>query len=143
MLYGIPRKESAISEGRDWVQVNLSLGRENKPATAEFRQQKGMLDPVTIKWWVLFCGSLLRYAYFLSSQKHRVLGPLIEGLPTTSSILDLISFPEEGKKWFREVAREKYKDVFHDMERALEERLIGERIRRRDLVSSSHFSVEN
>ena len=143
MLYGIPRKESAVSGGRDWVQVNLSLGRENKPVTVEFRQQKGMLDPVTIKWWVLFCGSLLRYAYFLSCQKHRVLGPLIEGLPTTTSILDLISFPEEGKKWLREVAREKHKDEFHDMERALEERLIGERIRRRDLVSSSHFSVES
>jgi hypothetical protein len=36
---------------REWVVVNVSLGRENKPHTLEFRHHHGTMDPEAIRWW--------------------------------------------------------------------------------------------
>lgn len=35
---------------RNWVSVNLSLARDNKPFTIEFRHHHGTMDPETIAW---------------------------------------------------------------------------------------------
>lgn len=36
---------------REWVTVNISMARDNKPTTIEFRQHHGTMDPETIGWW--------------------------------------------------------------------------------------------
>lgn len=36
---------------REWVVVNVSLKRENKPLTIEFRHHHGTIYPETIGWW--------------------------------------------------------------------------------------------
>lgn len=114
----------------------ISPARANKVLTVEFRQLEASVCAKDIKWWILFCGRLLSYSYLLSQQGVQVRDK--EGGETTSfveeitktSILDMISFPEEGKEHFRK-KKEREFDERAEMVRKVEEMVIKERVRRR------------
>ncbi|CZR53676.1 uncharacterized protein PAC_03556 [Phialocephala subalpina] len=103
---------------RNWVSVNLSLARDNKPFTIEFRHHHGTMDPETIAWWVRFLGKLVRFAYYLAQNDVRIKhtghftqDSFVDDLPN-QSILDLIGFPAEGIAHFRQM-RDSYLDPEH------------------------------
>ena len=141
--YPDPMRNGIRSRARDYLAVNISPQRSNKPTTIEFRQHHGTVDGNEIKWWVMFCGYLLRYAHLLGQSGHTITDidepvdkpnsappfSYVENLARRKSILDLISFPEEGKKHFIDQA-EKYQDEEFEEDRAYDDRLIEERIRR-------------
>jgi len=119
--------------------VNLSLSRNNKPLTIEFRQHKGTVDSETIYWWVTFLAKLLQYCVLLEQVGVRILDSEGAGVDgdisfvgelTKRSILDIISFPEEGKSYFAR-KKEELRDEGFDAKRGLEKRIIDERARRR------------
>ena len=94
--------------GRKTVQVYFSPRKSYKPATFEFRQHKGTIDHIEIKWWVLFCGYLVRHAILMEQTQVRLLNSdhpeagirYVEQV-TQHSILDKIAFPKEGTTFFR------------------------------------------
>jgi len=51
----------------DWKNVTLyaSPSTDHKKLTVEFRQHEATVDAIAIKWWIMFCGILLDYAYLL------------------------------------------------------------------------------
>lgn len=127
----------ALNISADWMTVNVSLQRRNKTLTMEFRQHTGTVDPIEIKWWVLFCGNLFRFAHMLgqTGQKLQDTPPMDRNNSylktlTDQSVLDLIGFSEEGKAYFAR-KREEYMDDVWDMRRALDETVIQYRIRMR------------
>jgi len=138
---GIPR---TVGGYREWVAVNLSVQRANKPATIEFRHHHGTIDPVEIKWWVSFCGQLLRYSHHLAQTgfcindagrfRHEDFS-FVENI-TENSILDLLAFPEEGKSHFK-AQTDRFRDEIHAETRALQDLVVKERSRLRKLGKRS------
>lgn len=122
------------------VTVNLSYAKYDKPLTIEFRQHHGTVDPTAIKWWTLFLGALLKYAYSLAQSDIQVrdddemrdvrLDPqrksFVENYSRDNSILDIVSFPEPGKRHFEEM-KVKYRDESHDQLRELDLFIIEQR----------------
>ena len=129
VISGIPTKEMQSN----FVAVNISRKRPNKPTTIEFRQHRGTIDPEEIKWWVQFCGHLMRFSSFLAKMNFQV-NDIMTGGKTSlvdsigrQSILDIIGFPEEGKQYFRREA-EIRKHYAYDAWRVLDRMLVEKRI---------------
>jgi hypothetical protein len=100
----------------------------------EFRQHIGTLQEEEIRWWVLFSGRLLRYAHLLAQMGFELRDE--EGgessfldKVTKRSLLDIIGFPEKGKRFFRGMER-RYWDAAWERKRDLEKRLIAGRVER-------------
>jgi hypothetical protein len=119
------------------VRVYISQGNSIKPTTLEFRHHNATTDPNIIKWWVKFCGYILKHARTLAALNVKILDEencitsFVENC-TNESILDVIGFPEEGKEHFRKRAEAENDDGANAW-RALEELIIKERIKRRKL----------
>lgn len=88
-----------------------------------------------INWWVKFCATLLKTARFLAQVGIRLIDTtgcgtsFLEGL-LEGDILDLLLFPEEGRRFFKDRAI-KLDDFEHNARRELEDVLIQDRIKRR------------
>ncbi|PVH80932.1 hypothetical protein DL98DRAFT_587991 [Cadophora sp. DSE1049] len=50
---------------RNWVAINVSMSRDDKPTTIEFRHHHGETNPVDIKYWVELCGHMMTFAHLL------------------------------------------------------------------------------
>lgn len=126
-----------------YVTVNISLARDNKPTTIKFRQHHGTIDAVDLKWWVQFLVYLVKYSYFLAQIGFEVRdkGDLqkipvkdldqysfVESSDTESSILDVISYPAEGKAHFAACAARHY-SAGHEANRELDPWFIKKRAR--------------
>ncbi|CZR58735.1 uncharacterized protein PAC_08627 [Phialocephala subalpina] len=123
---------------RSWIAVNLSLKRQNKPFTIEFRQHHGTMDPGTIAWWVRFLGKLMRFAHYLAHHSIKIQhtgadkeGSFVDELPK-QSILDLLGFPEEGRAHFHRM-RDAHVNEVHRQKMVRQEEFIRLRIHRRKL----------
>jgi hypothetical protein len=109
-------KDGSAREARqqiNYTTVNISLRRDNKPTTIEFRHQKGTLDPDIIKHWVRFCGTMLQTAYVYAKNdfefrngpeaenwdEHSFLSRFISGAASNGEageILDVINMPDDS-----------------------------------------------
>jgi len=96
----------------NYTTVNISLQRDNKPTTIEFRHQKGTLNPHVIKHWVRLCGTMLQTAYIYAKLDFEFgNGPEVEFWDGESflsqfvsslggnagEILDIINLPDDSK----------------------------------------------
>jgi hypothetical protein len=130
-----------------YVTVYISLAREGKALTLEFRHHKATTDPIVIMWWVKFCGFMLKHASLMTQIGTRLLDEpncetsFLDEL-LKKNILDLIVFPDDGKEHFKKRAREENDDCWNDGVK-LEERVIKERIRLRKLGNSADLGWEN
>jgi hypothetical protein len=120
--------------GWNWKQVNISFPRGRKKATLEFRQHIGTLQEEEVRWWVLFSGHLLRYAHLLAQMGFELRDEEGEEFSfldevTKRGLLDIIGFPEEGKRFFKGMER-RYLDAAWERKRDLERKLIAGRVER-------------
>lgn len=123
---------------RNWVTVHVSMPRDNKPCTFEFRHHHGTIDQEEIRWWVKFCGAMVRHAYFLVRKGMKLTDarPLVPGRQgyvaryADQDLLEVLNFPADGRAHFRAQAK-KYEDVDFDAMREIERQLIETRILRR------------
>jgi hypothetical protein len=126
------------SMAMDTVTANISMARDNKPTTIEFRQHEATIDPDDIYWWALFLGKLVRYAYLLKQVDFKFLDkeplpvPSLVELVTNKSILDLLTFPQEGIQYFA-AKKIRFNDLKFNMKRELDNKVVKERIKRRAL----------
>ena len=124
------------SMAMETVTANISMARDNKPTTIEFRQHEGTIDSDDIYWWALFLGKLVRYAHLLKQLDFKFLDkeplpvPSLVELVTNKSILDLLTFPQEGKQYFT-AKKIQFLDVKFNMKRELDNKVVKERIKRR------------
>ncbi|KAI6713798.1 hypothetical protein PZA11_003290 [Diplocarpon coronariae] len=136
-----PDGKPAIEIGaRDWTTVNVSMERGNKPTTFEFRHHHGTSDPEVVKWWVRFCGSMLKHAHLLVQQGVKLQDPTKPApgkvgfldLLVKENILDIIRFPPAGKAHFA-LQSVRNHDARFESQRIVDEMLVQERIVRRNL----------
>ncbi|EKD16210.1 uncharacterized protein L3040_009550 [Drepanopeziza brunnea f. sp. 'multigermtubi'] len=123
---------------RNWTTVNISMRRENKPTTFEFRHHHGTFDPIVIGWWVKFCGYMVRYAYLVvevglklqdHAQRTMEQEPFLDRL-AKENVLDVIGFSEAGKAHFAQQAINNY-NAAHNDARTIDEMVVRQRCIRR------------
>lgn len=122
---GCMEKEVAVYIHQRFVEDGKPGG---KPMTLEFRHHGGTLSTDDIKWWIRFCGALVRYAHRTSGEKGNFRDAEEKRMSLAEllkmSVLDLIGFEEEGKAHFAErkseLWNEEYEKVVEQDERAIE-----------------------
>ncbi|KAK0127890.1 hypothetical protein ONS96_007390 [Cadophora gregata f. sp. sojae] len=129
---------------RNWVALNVSMSRLNKPTTFEFRQHHGVTQPVIIKYWVEFCGHMVTFAHLLVKSGIKLQDPKEKGpdgkemkLPlleeyVKKDILDVIAMSDRAKEHFQYQA-DRYHDAANTAKRSMEEYMIKKRIERSKL----------
>ncbi|KAH6717625.1 hypothetical protein BKA61DRAFT_732081 [Leptodontidium sp. MPI-SDFR-AT-0119] len=136
----IPNKPVPQFRAREWTVLNVSLARDNKSTTFEFRHHHGTSDPVEIKFWLQFCSNMLRFAHLLRQSGTKLRdpeadtsdngnGPTFLGDWVKKDILDIVGMSNEAKAHFRSQAR-KFQDDTHDSKRAVEDWMVEKRIQR-------------
>ncbi|KAI9699431.1 MAG: hypothetical protein M1836_003042 [Candelina mexicana] len=65
--------------------------------TIEFREHEGTLDPMAIRWWILFTSGVLRFAQALADA-NQVFD--VAGNVGITDLFDLIEFPPEGQEFY-------------------------------------------
>jgi hypothetical protein len=111
----------------NYMHINISPPRKNKPHTLEFRHHRGTLDPEEIGWWTEFCAALLAFAHFLGQLDLAIEddnfgdhGNYWASLAAGDlSILDLLDFPAEGRAFFEKKKKE-YMSPFYEHYRMIE-----------------------
>ncbi|KAF8847256.1 hypothetical protein BDZ45DRAFT_755081 [Acephala macrosclerotiorum] len=133
---------------RNWIAVNLSLKRTNKPFTIEFRQHHGLMDPESIAWWVRFVGKLIRFAHYLAKKGIKIQhtgapeeDSFVDELPKRS-ILELLGFPEEGIAHFHRMRAIHFNEEHH-LEIIREDEFVRRRIVRRKLGEETGEKMDN
>lgn len=126
---------------RNWVALNVSMSRENKPTTIEFRNYHGETDPVDIKYWVEFCGHMMRFAHLLLKAEIKLQDPKAKSAAEKAQsqplladyvkedILEVIGMSNEAKKHFQN-KRNLYHNAANAANRTMEEYMIEKRIER-------------
>lgn len=126
---------------RNWVALNVSMSRDNKPTTIEFRHHHGETDPVDIKYWVEFCGHMMKFAHHLMKSEIKLQDPKatstsgnLQSSPLLADyvkkdILEVIGMSNEAKKHFQK-KRNMYHDAANTARRTMEEYMIEKRIER-------------
>lgn len=103
-----------------------------------------------MKWWVQFCGHMLRYAHMLvragfklkdhtppTPGQDRFLDMLVK-----ENVLEVIGFPEDGKAHFAKQARDHYSVVSNDA-RAIDDMVVRQRCIRRNAGQQPSIKMDD
>lgn len=92
-----------------YSKLNISNAKGTKPLTLEFREARGTLDSVEIRWWTVFCARMINLSCALAHVGERICShgrPIPPQLLTLGHLFKLIGLEHEGRRYFYAKAKE-------------------------------------